>query len=382
MAGLLALAMAGFITILTETLPAALLSQIGAGLSVSRAWVGQLVTAYAVGSLVAAIPLTAATHAMRRRSLLLFAISGFAVANIVTAVSRDYLLTLAARFGAGMSAGLLWALLAGYAARMAPPHLTGRAVAVAMAGTPLALAIGVPAGAWLGAALGWRASFAIISALSLSLIGWVLAAVPDFPGQTTTTKRVSLLGALNLPGIPAVLTVMLTFVLAHNILYTYIRPVLDRAELGGSTDRVLLIFGLAALLGIWTVGMLIDRRLRTLVLSSTLLFGLAVILFLIDGRAPFTVYAAAWIWGLAFGGAATLFQSALANQAGEAGDVAQSILVTIWNLAIAGGGLVGALLLEAVGVGAFPLAPLALLALAFVVTLNTRRHGFPSARLC
>ena len=61
MAGLLALAMAGFITILTEALPAGLLPQIGGGLSV-KALVGQLVTIYAIGSLVAAIPLTAATQ--------------------------------------------------------------------------------------------------------------------------------------------------------------------------------------------------------------------------------------------------------------------------------------------------------------------------------
>lgn len=61
LAGLLALATAGFVTILTEALPAGLLPQIGTGLSVSEALAGQLVTIYAAGSLVVAIPLTAAT---------------------------------------------------------------------------------------------------------------------------------------------------------------------------------------------------------------------------------------------------------------------------------------------------------------------------------
>lgn len=54
--GLLALACAGFITILTEAMPAGLLPQMGAGLGVSPALVGQLVTLYALGSLLAAIP--------------------------------------------------------------------------------------------------------------------------------------------------------------------------------------------------------------------------------------------------------------------------------------------------------------------------------------
>ncbi|MCJ8355762.1 MFS transporter, partial [Novacetimonas hansenii] len=133
-------------TILTEALPAGLLPQMGRSLNVSDAMVGQLVTLYAIGSLVAAIPLTSATQGWRRRRLLLLAIGGFAVVNTVTAVSTSYVLTLAARFLAGVSAGLLWALLAGYASRMVAPALQGRAIAVAMVGTPLALSFGIPLG--------------------------------------------------------------------------------------------------------------------------------------------------------------------------------------------------------------------------------------------
>ena len=80
-ASLLALALAAFITILTEALPAGLLPQMAQGRAVSEAWVGQTVTVYAIGSLVAAIPLTAATQGVRRRPLLLAAIGGFAIAN-------------------------------------------------------------------------------------------------------------------------------------------------------------------------------------------------------------------------------------------------------------------------------------------------------------
>ena len=98
--------MTGFVAILTETLPAGLLPQISAGLGVSDALAGQLVTAYAAGSLTAAIPLTAATQGWRRRPVLLLAIDGFLAFNTVTAVSSSYALTLAARFLAGVSAGL------------------------------------------------------------------------------------------------------------------------------------------------------------------------------------------------------------------------------------------------------------------------------------
>ncbi|MFJ1299341.1 MFS transporter [Pseudomonadota bacterium AL_CKDN230030165-1A_HGKHYDSX7] len=363
---LLAMAMGAFVTILTEALPAGLLPQMAAGLGVSEAMAGQTVTIYAVGSLATAIPLTAMTQGLRRRGLLLAALAGFAIANGITTVSPWYGLTMVARFVAGVAAGLLWALLAGYAARMVAPHLKGRAIAVAMVGTPLALSLGVPAGAWLGTLIGWRGCFAIMSAVALALIVWVRVSVPDFPGQTRGA-RASLRSVLRLPAVRPVLFTVLAYVLAHNILYTYIAPFLANAGMPGHTDRILLVFGLASLASIWIVGTWIDGRLRALTLVSTLLFAAATLALGMAGRDPAVIYVSVAVWGLAFGGVATLLQTALALAAGEHADVAQSMLVTSWNSAIAGGGLIGGLVLNQYGVAAFPPVLLVLLAAALVV---------------
>ncbi len=376
---LLALAMAAFITILTEALPAGLLPLMAQSLTVSEALVGQLVTIYAIGSLLAAIPLTAVTQSWWRRPLLLIAISGFAVVNAVTAVSDSYTITLVARFFAGVFAGLLWALVAGYAARMVPEHLKGRAIAIAMAGTPIALSLGIPAGTFLGAAWGWRVTFGLMSILTVILVVWVTAKVPDFPGQARG-KGFALRAVFTLPGIRPILFVTLVYVLAHNILYTYIAPFLVPVGIADRIDLVLLVFGVAALLGIWIVGVLIDRRLRELVLISTTLFALAALALGLVGNVPAAVYASVAVWGLAFGGSATLFQTALAKTAGEATDVAQSMMVTVWNIAIAGGGIVGGILLETFSVSAFPWSVLVLLVAALAVTGVARSHGFPSSR--
>lgn len=380
LASLLALAMAAFITILTEALPAGLLPQMAQGLAVSEAWVGQTVTIYAIGSLVAAIPLTAATQGVRRRPLLLGAIAGFVVANTITTFSGSYALTMVARFLAGVSAGLLWALLAGYAARMVPEYQKGRAIAIAMVGTPLALSLGVPAGTFLGNWVGWRMCFGIMSGLALVLMVWVRIKLPDFAGQAAC-KRLSPGHVFTMPGVRPVLFVVLAFVLAHNILYTYIAPFLLAAGMAERTDLVLLVFGVSSLLGIWGIGVLIDRHLRALTLASTVVFGLAALVLSVVDDTPGVVYAAVAAWGLAFGGSATLFQTALAKTAGDAADVAQSMLVTAWNTAIAGGGIVGGVLLERLGVGAFAPALLGLLAATLVVVWAARRHGFPAPAL-
>lgn len=372
---LLALALAGFITILTEAIPAGMLPQIGVSLGVSDAFAGQLVTLYALGSLLAAIPLTIATQTLRRRPLLLCAIAGFAVANTITSFSGSYGLTLVARFIAGVSAGLLWALIAGYAARMVKDELKGRAIALAMTGTPLALSIGIPVGTWLSDLIGWRSCFYIISAITLVLIGWVMFSVPDYPGQFAA-KRLSLRQVLRMSGIRSVLAATLLFVLAHNIIYTYIAPFLQAASMGNRISMVLLVFGIASLFGIWGVGVLVDKWLRELTLLAIVLFAFSILL--LAARTPVIIYLASAIWGLAFGGSATLFQTALAKTAKDAADVAQSMLVTAWNLAIAGGGLAGAALLNEEGAQLFSPVLMLLLLLALLTVWTARRHGFPS----
>lgn len=369
--GLLALASAGFITILTEAMPAGLLPQMSDGLGVSPALVGQLVTLYALGSLLAAIPLTLLTRGWRRRPLLLIAIGGFALVNSVTAFSSHYGVTLVARFFAGVFAGLLWALLAGYASRMVAPNLQGRAIAVAMLGAPLALSLGVPAGTFLGTTVGWRLSFAIMTGLTLLLLIWARWQLPDFAGEPVG-KRLGLRQVLNLPGIRPVLWVTFTYVLAHNILYTYVAPLLGPAGIADEIDRVLLVFGLAALLSIWLAGVLIDRWLRVLLVASCALFGLIALALAFWIESPGVVYAAVALWGLAFGGLPALLQTALAKAAGASADAAQSMLVTVWNLGIAGGGLVGGVLLQGWGVGAFAWAVVLLMLLAVIASLKSR----------
>lgn len=376
--GLLALAMAAFVTLLTEVMPAGLLPQMSASLGVSESMAGQLITVYAAGSLLTAIPLMAVTQSLRRRPLLLTAIVGFAIVNTVTAISDNYMLTLVARFFAGVFGGLVWALLAGYAARMAPPHLSGRAIAIMGIGAPLAFSLGVPAGTFVGGMVGWRLAFGVMSVLAVVLIGWVLARVPDFAGQPAG-RRLSLGQVFRMPGIRPVLFVTFAFVLAHNILYTYIAPFLAPAGLVERVDGILLVFGLSGLAGLWIAGALIDRWLRELVLASIAAFMAAVLALGLLEPSPAVVYVAIAIWGLVFGGVPTLFQTASAKTAGKAADVAQAMIVTVWNLAIAGGGIIGGVLLGTTGAASFPWAMTAMLVPTFIVACTAKRHGFSTA---
>lgn len=372
---LLALAMTGFICIVTETLPAGLLPEISSGLGISASLAGQMVTVYALGSLLAAIPLTIATQSWRRRTVLLLTVVGFLVFNTLTALSSHYWLTLIARFFAGVSAGLAWSLIAGYARRMVAPQLQGRALAVAMVGTPIALSLGVPLGTWLGGFMGWRMAFGLMSGMTLLLIVWVLIKVPDYPGQSSS-QRMALRQVFFTPDVRSVLGVVFTWMLAHNILYTYVAPFVSRAGLADEVGLVLLVFGVAALAGIWITGRLVDRHLRKTVLASLATFAAVSVFFGLFSGSAVVIYLGVFIWGLTFGGAATLLQTALADAAGKGADVALSMNVVVWNSAVAGGGLLGGVLLGQWGVGSFPWVLLILLLLSLVIASRARVHGF------
>lgn len=377
---LLALAMTGFICIVTETLPAGLLPLISDGLAISPSMAGQMVTAYALGSVLAVIPMTIATRGWRRRNVLLLTIAGFLLFNSITALSSHYGVTLVARFFAGVAAGLAWSLLAGYARRMVAPQQQGRALALAMVGTPIALSLGVPLGTWLGGLLGWRTTFGLMSGVSLVLIGWVLVKVPDFAPQPAH-QRLSLRKVLTTPGVRPVLAVVISWMLAHNILYTYIAPFVAPAGLAERVDLVLLVFGIAALAGIWGTARLVEPLLRNTVLVSLAAFAAVSVLLGLLGNVPQVIYLGVAVWGLSFGGAATLLQTALADAAGDGADVALSLNVVAWNSAIAGSGVVGGVLLDTWGVAAFAWAMLLLVGVAFAIAWAASAHGFrPGAR--
>ena len=376
--GLLALSTAAFTAVLTELLPAGLLPRMAPDLGVTEARIGFLVTGYALASFAAAIPLTALLRGLPRRPVLVGALLGFAVSNAVVAVSSSYALTFGARLVAGGMGGTLWAMLAGYAARMVPAERRGRAIAIVLAGITLALALGVPAGTALAGTVGWRTAFGLLSGLAVLLVGWVRWRVPGFPGETPHA-RVPLARVAALPGIPAVLSVTLFLLVGHQVMYTYVAPFAAHAGFG-RTGLVLLVFGAATVVGIWITGVLVDRRLRPTLVGALALCAVVMLALGLAAGVPGVLLISVALWGLAFGGAPTLIQTALVDASGpERADVATSLQTTVYNAGIAVGSLTGGLALDGWGAGALPWTALPLVAVALGVT-TVARNAFPATR--
>lgn len=374
--GLLALSAAAFTDVMTDLLPAGLLPQMGAALHVPEAQIGYLVSAFAIASAAAAIPVTAVLRRVPRRAALSAALAGFAVFDAVTAASSSYVLTFAARLLVGAMGGALWSMLAGYAARMVPAAKRGRAIAIVLAGITLALCVGVPAGTALADSLGWRASFALLAALALLLVGWVQWKVPAFPREAAA-DRSRLRQVVIRPGIRSVLLVTGLLLTAHQAVYTYIAPVAAHARFG-RTSIVLLVFGAATVAGVWLTGLLADRHLRSMLCAALALIAAAMLGLGLAATIPAMLLASVAAWGAAFGGAPTLLQAALIEASGAAGaDIATSIQTTVYNVGIAAGSLAGGLVLDRAGPGALPWVTITLVAGA-LATVAGRRSAFPA----
>ncbi|KOV83328.1 MFS transporter [Nocardia sp. NRRL S-836] len=343
MRALLALAVIVLLGCLTEVLPAGLLLGMSNDFGVPPSTIGHLVTGYALTTALAAVPLTAWTARLPRKPVLLALVAGFAVTNLVIAVSPWYWLVLAARVGSGAVTGVMWGLVAVYAMRLAPPRLSGRALAVVMAGTPLGFAVGVPAGTVLGELVGWRWAFVLMGVVAVPLLAWVAAAVPPVAAEPV---RVSPRAALRVPGMVPVVLMVLTFSLAHNMFYTYLGPVLARVGREWLLSTALLVFGLAAVMGILAVGGALDRFPRGVLVVCPAAAALAVALVTLSGGDPAHLLLAMALWGLAFGGTPTAFQAVTALVAGRTADSAQSLTIASWNAAVAGGAALGGVVLD------------------------------------
>lgn len=381
---LLALSTAVFITSLTETLPAGLLPGMSETLGVGASMAGQAVTLYAAGTALTAIPLARATARINRKTVLLWAMGIFAIANTLTAVVPVYAVMLIGRIVAGVAAGLAWAVLAGYARRLAPVGLEGRAISIAMTGIPVALALGVPVGTFIGQHIDWRVAFLTVTVATIGVIGWIAVGVPSVTdssaedAQQSATTRAT----LAIPGVLPIMIVVLLYVLGHTVIYSYIAPYLESAQLSGHIDVILLIFGGASLLSIWLTGRYIDTRLRALALFTASLFIIATAI-LAATPTSILVWIAIAVWGLGWGGIPSLLQTAAPRAASAhslaAADTAQAILVTLWNAAMALGGLLGGVILAGLGAAAVPLTATIFVLLSLVIIAGARQHAFPTS---
>jgi predicted MFS family arabinose efflux permease len=139
---------------------------------------------------------------------------------------------------------------------------------------------------------------------------------------------------------------------------------------------MLLVYGIASIVGVVITGAVIDRYPRPLLDGSVLVFVAAAVFLLVGRASTLTVLLAAVLWGLGFGGASTQLQTALTVAGGANADVASAFLPVAFNVAIFAAGVLGGLLVAHADGLVLP-AMVALGVGAFLLTLRGRPTAFP-----
>jgi predicted MFS family arabinose efflux permease len=231
---------------------AAILPSIAHSLGTTMGAAGQLVTIFALTYAVSSPLLTALTAHWPRRRLLMLSLAAFVGANLIAAAAPGYWWLAGARIVLALAAGLYVPNANAVASVLAPAAYRGRALAIVNGGITIAVALGVPAGALIGAHFGWRATFIGVAALSgIALV--VLAT--RLPREIAAGASAGLKARLVVIALPGVLPTLLTTTLWATgcyVVYTYVSPFLGFAA-GLSAERasfVLTLLGICAIGGV------------------------------------------------------------------------------------------------------------------------------------
>lgn len=335
-----------FVGILSELVPSGVLPQMSAGLGISESRVGFLVGVYALASAICAIPLVSATLAVNRKKLLMALLIGFAISNIIVAISSSYTVIVACRILGGICAGVMWPMIAAYGTRLVPENMHGKAITVIMSGNTLGIAIGLPVMTTVGLTFGWRTEFMVLGLIVAAIAILSHFYLPSVEGEKLT-KSNSPLAVLKMPSILIILLLTFLSVAAHYGAYTYITLIVQLINFAGGIALAMLLFGLGSVISVFGSAKYIDAYLRPLIVSMLIVGGLSMAMLLGFRGTIGISHFAFFLWGLAFGPLVTMYQTAVSKQVSEAKGIATSVQSSVFNFSIMiATGVGGALLTE------------------------------------
>ena len=344
----------GIFTLVTsEFLPASLLSPIAADLGISEGAAGQLVTATSISGIIGGPLIVSALPRVDRRWVMTGLTTLAILSNVLVALSPAFGLMLASRLLLGIALSGFWAMSLAVTAQLVPADRLGRAMTIVNAGVSLATIAAVPAGAYFGELLGWRAVFLLAAAAGLVTLAAQLATLPSIPPSGAPGFRTLLQTAR----MPVVATGILAIVLiagGHFMGFTYLRPAFEGVN--GLTPELLalllLVYGIASFVGNAVAGPLADRRLPVLVIAAPVAIGTGTVVFALLGSSLPLAFVTVFVWGVGFGAVPTMVQTWMAHVAPQRLESAGGLVVAAFQIAITIGAAVGGLLIDSVGVQA------------------------------
>lgn len=155
-----------------------MLNELTAGLRVTPAAIGVVISAFAMTICLGGPVLAGVTSRIERRPLLVACLGIYALTHLLASLVSSYAMLMLVRVLTAVGAALFTSQAAASASLMVKPAERGRAIAMVFLGWSIAAVLGLPLGSWLGAHLGWRPTLALVGLLSATCAMLVWRQVP------------------------------------------------------------------------------------------------------------------------------------------------------------------------------------------------------------
>ena len=327
----------------TEFVIMGLLIQVAADLHVSIAAAGVLISGYALGVFVGAPLLTAATSRMPRKAVLVALMIVFTLGNLACAIAPNYTMLMIARVITSLAHGTFFGVGAVVATGLVTEDRKASAISIMFTGLTVATLLGVPAGAWLGLQLGWRATFWAVTAIGVIATIVIATLVPRDRGDAAPIAFREELKAI---ARPQVMLGLLMTVLGFGgmfTVYTYIQPLLTQVTgfSESAVSPILLVFGIGMILGNLLGGRFADRRLIPALLGTLLALAAVMGLMSFVLRSQWAMVLFVGLLGAAAFATVSPLQLWVLQKAGDAQSLASSLNIGAFNLGNALGAWLG-----------------------------------------
>jgi len=346
-----ALALAAFCIGSTEFIVSGILLAVSDDLRVSIPTAGLLVTGYAAGVAVGGPLLGLLMTRIPLKPAILGVMTIFAIGQLLCAFAPNYELLLGARLISACGHGVFFGVASVAISQLVPPERRGAALSLFVGGITIANILGLPGGTAIGNAFGWRSTFIVIAALAAASVVAVFLALPaETKGEAEADAPLALQARqllhqevfLTYLAIAIIMVGQLAFGTFQVAMLTRVTGISE-----GLVPYYLLAGGAGAVVGIWLGGKGADWNvdLSILIIVAGQIVCFAALLVAVYN--PIAVAIMLFFSSLFGFGFSTPVQLRILRGARAAPRLAATMVSTAYNIGIAAGAALGALLLNA-----------------------------------
>lgn len=333
---------AAFVFNTSEFIPIGLLTDIAKDFAISESYAGLLITVYAWVVALTSLPLMLLASKIEFRKLLLSIVGLFILSHLFSAAASSYGMLMTSRIGVACSHAIFWSITPPLAVRIAPEGKKSTALSIIMAGTSVAMVIGLPLGRIIGLHTGWRTTFFCIAAVTFLIFILLVAVFPKVPVRNHMSLKgiPALLKQKKLMGIYVTTVILVT---GHYTGYSYIEPFLSQVARmnDGMVTLSLIIFGLVGMVGSLIFAKYYPSHPFRLIKLSIFCITLMLLWMRFSAYNIYTAVLLCAFWGTAIVVYNLAFQAKIIEYAPQATAVAMSVYSGIFNLGIGTGALTG-----------------------------------------